>query len=440
MTMTTPAVTTPTPATDGMRNFRVICFGQLISLFGSSLTAAALGPWVFEKTRSTTQFALVGFFATLPPLLLGPLAGAILDRTSRKRALLTADIAAGLTTALLALVLFRGELDMPYVYLFTFVTSMCTTFRWPALTASASLLAPKALLGRASAMLQGVQAIAYLASPFLGAVMLSHVGLSRIVVVDFVTFLVALASLVRTPIPLAAVSAEGQAMRGSLWTEMQGGMRFIASRGGLLGLLAVITVFNFGLGCVQAVLSPFLLSFTSVDVMGIVLSVTFFGMIVGTVVAGTLRVKRRVPLVLRLITVAGILLACIPLRASAVWVGTVAFLMMAVIASANALNQAVWMSKVPADIQGRVFTIRQMASAAAQPLAFAVAGPLVQQVFDPMFAGEKPALMARVLGANPSYGVVALIALVGLAVVIASRIASLTPRVRDLESDIQDAA
>src|SRR5207248_1341358 len=99
------------------------------------------------------------------------------------------------------------------------------------------------------------------------------------------------ATLAMVRIPDAAKSAVGQAMRGSLVKEMGSGFRFIAGTPGLFGLLTVVTIFNFGIACEQAVLSPFLLSFTSVDTMGLVLTVAFSGMIVGTVIAGAMKVQ-----------------------------------------------------------------------------------------------------------------------------------------------------
>ena len=68
----------------GMRIFLIIWFGQLISTFGSSLSSFALGVWVYQRTSSVTEFALVGFFAAVPGLLVAPFAGASIARIGAK--------------------------------------------------------------------------------------------------------------------------------------------------------------------------------------------------------------------------------------------------------------------------------------------------------------------------------------------------------------------
>ena len=57
--------------------FTLVWLGQLVSVVGSSLTSFAVGVWLFERTGSVTQFALIGLFSVLPRIVLSPLAGSI---------------------------------------------------------------------------------------------------------------------------------------------------------------------------------------------------------------------------------------------------------------------------------------------------------------------------------------------------------------------------
>ena len=50
----------------GFRTFLLIWFGQLISLTGTGLTGFALGVWVYQRTGSVTQYALIALATTLP--------------------------------------------------------------------------------------------------------------------------------------------------------------------------------------------------------------------------------------------------------------------------------------------------------------------------------------------------------------------------------------
>ena len=60
----------PTPR--GMRLFIFIWFGQIISAIGSGLTSFALGIWVYQRTGSATDLALISLFATIPRIAISP--------------------------------------------------------------------------------------------------------------------------------------------------------------------------------------------------------------------------------------------------------------------------------------------------------------------------------------------------------------------------------
>ncbi|MFO0098425.1 MAG: MFS transporter, partial [Aphanizomenon sp.] len=67
-----------------MRLFLIIWLGQVITFIGSSITAFALDVWVYERTGSVTQFALITLFNTLPFLLISPIAGTFIDRWDKR--------------------------------------------------------------------------------------------------------------------------------------------------------------------------------------------------------------------------------------------------------------------------------------------------------------------------------------------------------------------
>src|SRR5919109_4575621 len=92
----------------GMRAFLLIMFGQFISLLGSGLTDFALGVWVYQRTGSATQFTLIAFFAIVPFLLFSPIAGALVDRRDRRRALIISEIGASITPIALVIFVLTG--------------------------------------------------------------------------------------------------------------------------------------------------------------------------------------------------------------------------------------------------------------------------------------------------------------------------------------------
>ncbi len=77
----------------GDRILRNYWSGALVSRLGSNMTMIALAWIVLDKTHSPLQSSMVYAFASLPVLLGGPVVGTLVDRLSRKRMMLTADIA-----------------------------------------------------------------------------------------------------------------------------------------------------------------------------------------------------------------------------------------------------------------------------------------------------------------------------------------------------------
>ena len=79
----------------GFGTFLVVWIGQLVSVLGSTLTGFAMGIWVFIETGSVTTFAFIIVSASVPGLLVSPLAGSVVDRFDRRLVMLGADLSAG---------------------------------------------------------------------------------------------------------------------------------------------------------------------------------------------------------------------------------------------------------------------------------------------------------------------------------------------------------
>ncbi|MEJ2149218.1 MAG: MFS transporter, partial [Chloroflexota bacterium] len=178
----------------GMRTFYVVWFGQLVSTFGSGLTAFAVGVWLFQQTGTVTPLALLLLFKTLPVIVLSPFAGALVDRWDRRHVMLLADGVAACTTILLALLFLAGRVGRWQLYGLVALAAAAETLQVPAFLASVSLLVPEAQYGRADGMAQVAQAVADILAPTLAGLLLVTIGVPGVLLIDFATFLVAVAT------------------------------------------------------------------------------------------------------------------------------------------------------------------------------------------------------------------------------------------------------
>jgi DHA3 family macrolide efflux protein-like MFS transporter len=114
-------------------SFSALWVGQLISLFGDRANQIAVVFLVLRATGSPVAVALVFVAATIPNLLLGPVAGTFVDRWSHQETMVVSDLLRAAAVLLIPIVAFGGNLVLVYPLLFL-VTTISLFFR-PARTA-----------------------------------------------------------------------------------------------------------------------------------------------------------------------------------------------------------------------------------------------------------------------------------------------------------------
>jgi MFS family permease len=426
----------------GLKTFGVIWFGQLVSTLGSGLTGFALGVWLYQQTGSTTLFSISLLAYALPNLVLAPFSGALVDRWDRRKAMILSDTGAGLSTLAIFLLMQFGELQTWQVILAIVVNASFSTLQWPAYSASTTLLVPKEHLGRAGGMVQIGEAISQLIAPALAGAMLVTTGLQGVVLVDFITFAIAVGTLLVVRIPQPPVSAESQAQRGSLWQEAAFGWKYITARRGLLGLLGVFAAINLLSSFIGPLIIPMLLDMTTAGVLGVMLSIVGVGMLAGTLVMSAWGgPKRRIHGVLGFMMIAGGATILLGVSSSLVIICIAGFLATFTSPITNASSQAIWQSKVAPDVQGRVFSIRRMIAWSMIPLAYVLAGPLADQVFKPLLVSGGPLAdsLGVIFGVGPSRGIGLFFVVTGLLSVLVAGLGYLNPHVRNVEDELPDA-
>lgn len=422
-----------------MRIFSIILFGQLISMLGSGLTGFSLGVWVYQETGSVTQFALISLFTVLPTVMLSPFIGALVDRWDRRWVMFMGDAGAGLMSLTIALLFFAGQLSLGAIYACMALASIANTFQWTAWVAATSLLVPKQQLGRANGMIQAAGAITQICAPLLAGVLLGRIGLRGILLIDVVSFLFALGTLLSMRFPGLAQNTRP---RRNIWHEIQEGWRYIRQRPGLMGLLLIYASANFTLSLVQVLLSPLVLTFASSAALGTVLSIGGVGALVGSLAISIWGgPRRKVYGVLGGILVQGAILLLGGLRPSVPLIATATFLFLFCFPLIASCSQAIWQTKIAPEIQGRVFALRRMVALSAAPVAYVLAGPLVDRVFAPLLLpeGALAGSVGQVIGVGAGRGIGLLLILLGLGTILVVIVSLLAPQIRLVELQLPDA-
>jgi len=363
-----------------MGHFFVVFLGQAISLFGSELVQFALVWWLTQESGgSATTLALASLVGLLPPVFLGPFAGALVDRWNRRGVMMAADGAIALATLALAALFALGIVQVWHVYVLMFVRALGGAFHWPAMQASTALMVPERHLSRVAGISQALRGVAGIAMPPLGALLLASVPLSAILAIDVGTALLAIAPLIfiRIPQPVR-VEREGSF---SVWSDLGAGVRFVWRWQGLAILIVMISLLHF-FAAPAFSLVPIVVTQTfggGAFELAWMQSASGVGLLAGGLLLGVWGgFKRRIVTVLLGISLMGGCMAFVgALPNTAFWAAVGAMFCAGVLAPmAVGSFQAIQQAVVPPEIQGRVFTLARSGMDVMSPLGMVIAGPV----------------------------------------------------------------
>ncbi len=434
---------------NSMRAFTILLVGQALSLLGSTLTSFSLGVWAYQQAGSVTDFAMIALAASLPAALLSPIAGTIVDAYNRKTILLVGQTVAILLTASLASLYWLDMLKVWHIVLLSALSAIFNAFVMPAVAASVIMLVPADKLTKANGMMSLSLGVVRLIAPAIAGALLLGVGLKAIFTIDLITFIFGVTTLLATQIPQPKAVSDNQKPKENLLKSMLFGWNYLRQRRGLLGLLIFYACIAFNVAAIGVLITPMVLGFTDAAGLGIIASVSGFGMVLGSIIimawGGP---ERKVFGVLGggLVVCGGYILA--PIIPSAIMVALGGLLIMGSFPIVTACSQQIFQRKIAPDVQGRVFGFRAFIVGITSPIALLVAGPLADQVFEPMMAENSmasdalglsntlAAWLVPIFGSGQGRGVAVMISLLGCMSLIAVVIAWLTPSIRRIDLDL----
>ena len=365
-----------------MRPFFGMWMGQVFSLLGSELVQFALVWWLTTTTGSATVLALATMMAVLPRVFVSPVAGALVDRWSRRSIMMAADGLSALAVVALGVLFALDAVQVWHIYTLMFIRSACAAFHWPAMQASTSLMVPEKHLSRVAGLNQALQGVGMIAAPPLGALLLEVLPVQSILAVDVVTALLAIAPLLFIQVPQPERTAEaGEASDASVVADLREGLRFLRTWPAMLVIVGIAMVINLLIYPALSLQPLLVTEHFDGDALHLAWMQSAFG--VGIVAGGiTLGIwggfKRRVVTGLLALALNGVGLAVVglvPTGAFPLAVGASLFAWFMNPFAGGAIF-ALLQATVPADMQGRVFTLVQAGSGVMAPLGLVVAGPV----------------------------------------------------------------
>jgi len=362
--------------------FFTIWTGQVFSLVSSRVLEFALVWWLTKQTGSATVLALATMAAVIPQVVLGPFAGAYVDRLNRRLVMMVADSFVALFALWLAYLFWNGSIQVWHIYVAIALRTVGGIFQWPAMQATTALMVPHEHLTRVAGINQTLNGVLNMVAPPLGAILLSVLPFHGVMLTDVVAAAIAVSALFFVHVPQPA-QTDGK--QSSVWEDFREGLRYVFGWPGLVAILLVAMLLNFVMNPAFSLLPLLVTDHFGGDALqlGWLQSSWGIGMALGGLALSVWGgFKNRVYTSMTGLIIAGIGTVIVGLAPSnALWLAIAGMFIGGMMnAFVNGPLFALLQSVVDADKQGRVFTVVMSMSAAAWPLSLAVAGPIADAV------------------------------------------------------------
>lgn len=206
------------------RNFVFLLLGQISSLIGNGTLKFALAMYVLERTGSAAVFAGMLSAAMLPTIVLSPFGGVLADRMNRRALMIALDALSGLAALLAGAALPLGH-DLPLIAALLVALSVLGAFESPTVQACVPQMLSGDALEKGNAAVSQAAALASLATPFLGSVVYTAVGMVPVLYAAAACFLLTacLEGFIHLPPPQASALRSAAMLKA----DLRAGLRFL---------------------------------------------------------------------------------------------------------------------------------------------------------------------------------------------------------------------
>jgi MFS family permease len=203
-----PVEARPLPLAEN-RDFKVLLTSQAVSALGDAVSFTALPLLVLALTGSGFAMGVVGAVQTLPDLIFGTLAGAMADRSDRKRMMFLADAGRAFLTAMIPVSVAVGGPTMAVILVVAAPMSILRSFFLAGYTASIPALVGRSQIGRANSIFEALYSLGFIVGPAIAGLLAATIGPGPALAIDAASFGVSALglALVRTDLR-AAVDRE----------------------------------------------------------------------------------------------------------------------------------------------------------------------------------------------------------------------------------------
>lgn len=400
-----------------LRSYLLLWGTQTFSALGSGMTSYALVLWIYLRSGSALETAMLSVCSYAPYVIMSIFAGALSDRWNKKRTMLVCDFLAALSTVAVFLLIKTDTLSLWHLYLLNALNGLMNTIQQPASEVAATLLIPKDYYQKTSGLRSFSQSLNSILTPILATALFSFLGIDAVIAVDLFTFLIAFFTLLfGIRIPEGEMQKEEEE---SLLSSAKQGLVWLRKNALVSRLILFLACINLVASVYDAALPAMVLSKPEGGeaALGWINTCAGIATLLGSVFVTLLPApKNRVKIICLTLFVSmsseNFLLAFG--NHTAVWCFG-AVLGWIVIPLMNANMDVIFRNSIPLEMQGRVYSCRNTLQFFTIPLGFLSGGLLVDKVFEPLMEGRtEQSLLRVVFGGTKGSGAALLFFVIGV--------------------------
>lgn len=429
-----------------MKGLFIIWLGQLISGIASSITTVALPIWIFGLTGSGTAVGLLEFFFFGSYLLAVLFAGVLIDRYNRKMMMLVYDFTSLSATAILLVLQSSGALEVWHLYVAAIFQGVGFAFQSPSYSAAIATMVPQKQYVRANGLMSILNDGPEVFGPLIAGGLYLLSGLEGVLAINLLAFVISIGALLFVEVPETPQTREGELSHSKFLKEVLYGIKYILRRPGLLGLQLIFSTGNLfsGIALSVAALYPMILlrSGNDAQAVGIVQAAGALAAVLAGIFLTTWGgIKRPIHAIL----LGWILSSMFGLTLLGIGQNFLIWIAAMVIYSifdpvVNVSIESFLQSKIPPDVQGRVFSASDFIAQMMIPITPLLAGLFGDRIFEPAMAADGPlaGTFGWLVGVGPGAGFGLLILLCGIAGTLIGLSGYLVKEIRNLDREIPD--
>lgn len=368
------------------RNYAILWGGQAVSLLTSSILQMALIWHLTASTQSALVLSMASLAGFLPSAVLGVVAGTLVDRMSRKAAMVGADLFIAAVSLVLVFAAMDGELPIWLILTVLAVRSVGTAFHSPAISAATPLIVPAEQLTLCAGYTQSLQTISFIAGTAIAGILYPVWTISGMVALDVVGAVIACLAVALIPIP--EVEKSEITAKSSLWQETKEGYHILRQQKGLFAILWSAAIFMILYSPINALFPLMSLDhFGGTTVQASIAEIAFaVGMLAGGLLLGVKGGFRRrgfgIPFSVALMGLPICLSGLLP--PSGFWLFAALCVVMGLSCPIyNAPVTALMQEQVPPEYLGRVFGLYGSVCSLAMPIGLVLSGAFADRVGTP---------------------------------------------------------